>query len=116
MASAPVPAPLPDAEYRRLCDEVFARIEGAVDRWLQEDVADIDSHRTGGLLELAFEDGGKIVVNSQPPLQEVWLAARTGGRHFRFVSGAWRDTRDEREFFEVLSQEATLQAKRTLVF
>ena len=34
---------------------------------------DIDAQRTGGLLELSFPTGSKIVVNTQPPLHEIWL-------------------------------------------
>ena len=95
---------------------MLARIEATVDRWLQADVIDIDSQRTGGLLELAFPGGSRIVVNTQPPLHELWLAARGGGYHFRFVDDAWRDTRDGVEFFARLSDEASAQAARTLVF
>ena len=73
---------------------------------------DIDTQRTGGLLELAFPDGSKIVVNTQPPLQEIWLAARAGGYHFRHVAGRWLDTRDGSEFFEALSRQASAQARR----
>ena len=60
--------------------------------------------------------GSKIVVNTQPPLHELWLAARAGGYHFRWVDGAWRDTRDGVEFFSRLSQEASAQAGRALDF
>ncbi len=108
--------PLSDTEYHRLTAAVLARIEATVDRWLQADVIDIDSQRTGGLLELAFPGGSRIVVNTQPPLHELWLAARGGGYHFRFVDDAWRDTRDGVEFFARLSDEASAQAACTLVF
>jgi CyaY protein len=108
--------PLSDAEYDRLTAAVLARIEATVDRWLQADVIDIDSQRTGGLLELVFPGGSRIVVNTQPPLHELWLAARGGGYHFRFVDGAWRDTRDGVEFFTRLSGEASAQAARPLAF
>ena len=50
-----------------------------------------------------FPNGSKIVVNTQPPLQELWLAAQSGGFHFRSVGGRWIDSRDGREFFDVLS-------------
>jgi CyaY protein len=108
--------PLSDADYHRLTGAVLARIEATVDGWLQADLIDIDSQRTGGLLELVFPDGSRIVVNTQPPLQELWLAARGGGYHFRYVDDAWRDTRDGVEFFARLSDEASAQAARTLVF
>ena len=72
--------------------------------------------RTGGLLELAFPNGSKIVVNTQPPLQELWLAAQSGGFHFRSVGGRWIDGRDGGEFFAVLSACASAQAGRPLRF
>ena len=100
---------LSDAEYQRLTGALLARIEAAADQWLQDDVIDVDTHRTGGLLELAFPDGSKLIVNTQPPLQEVWLAARAGGYHFRFDAGRWVDTRDGSEFFAALSAQATAQ-------
>jgi iron donor protein CyaY len=70
---------LSDSDYQALTQALLAGIETCIDRWLQDDVIDIDSHRTGGLLELSFPDGSKIIVNTQPPLHEVWLAARAGG-------------------------------------
>jgi CyaY protein len=79
-------------------------------------VIDIDSQRTGGLLELSFPTGSKIVVNTQPPLHELWLAARAGGYHFKWAEGVWRDTRDGMEFFARLSQEASAQSGRSLDF
>ena len=107
---------LTDAEYRRLTGEVLARIEATVDRWLQDDIIDIDGERTGGLLELSLPGGSKIVVNTQPPLQELWLATRGGGHHFKHVDGAWRDTRDGAEFFARLSEAASAQGGKALVF
>jgi CyaY protein len=116
MGTPPAASTLTDAEYERRTGALLAHIEGTCDRWLQEDVIDIDTHRTGGLLELVFPDGSRIVVNTQPPLQEVWLAARRGGYHYRFDGSAWRDTRDGSEFIESLSQRASDQAGRTLRF
>jgi CyaY protein len=105
-----------DAEYHRLAAATLARIEATLDRWLQQDVIDIDAQRTGGLLELTFPTGSKIVINTQPPLHELWLAARAGGYHFRHVDGAWRDTKDGVEFMERLSREASVQADKPLAF
>ena len=107
---------LTDAEYHRLAGETLARVEACIDRWLDDDVIDIDTHRTGGLLELAFPDGSKIVINTQPPLHEIWLAARGGGYHFKRVGPAWCDTRDGTDFFDRLNQEASRQAGRALDF
>ena len=114
--SAPPAEALSDATYRQLTDAILSAIEATADRWLQDDVIDIDSHRTGGLLELSFPNGSKLVINTQPPLQELWLAARSGGFHYRHVQGRWCDTRDGSDFFEALSRCATEQGDRPLHF
>jgi CyaY protein len=116
MTATFVPTELSDAQYHAATSDVLAGIEATVDRLLQDDVIDIDASRTGGLLELSFPNGSKVVINTQPPLHELWLAARSGGFHFKPFAGCWRDTRDGRDFFEVLSACATEQAGRPLVF
>ena len=115
MTSSPAPSALSDHEYRRLTDAILARVESTVDRLLQDDVIDIDAQRTGGLLELGFPGGSKIVLNTQPPLHELWMAARRGGYHYRHVDGRWLD-REGREFFEALSACASEQAGTPLRF
>lgn len=110
MSSSPAAAVLSDAEFHRLTQAVLAQIEATADRWLEDDVVDVDVQRTGGLLELSFPNGSKIVVNTQPPLHELWMASRAAGQHFKHVHGLWRDTRDGSEFFAALSQQASAQA------
>jgi CyaY protein len=116
MSTGPAKASLSDTDYQQQTSDLLARIEAVADAWLQDDVIDVDTHRTGGLLELAFPDGSKIVVNTQPPLHELWMASRGGGYHFKWSAGRWLDTRDGSEFFESLSREASAQAKQTLLF
>lgn len=108
------PSALSDAQFDAATSAVLAAIETTLDRWLQDDVIDIDSQRSGGLLELSFASGSKIVINTQPPLHELWMAARTGGYHYRYADGRWLDTRDGSEFFATLSREISAQAGRPL--
>ena len=116
--TSPTPAAtaLTDSEFHRLAHAVLAQVEATVDHWLEDDVIDIDSQRTGGLLELSLPGSSKIIINTQPPLHELWLAARAGGHHYRHVAGQWLDTRDGSEFFAALSQHASAQAGKPLVF
>ena len=107
---------LNDADYVRETGALLARIEATCDRWLDEDVIDIDTQRTGGLLELVFPDKSKIVVNTQPPLREMWVAAKSGGYHYRWDGRCWRDTRDGHELLEMLSRQAGVQGGRTVRF
>ena len=115
MNDTTLPDGLTDARYRDLVAAVLASVESTIDRWLQDDVVDIDTQRTGGLLELSFPNGSKIVLNAQPPLHELWMAARSGGFHYKHVDGRWLD-REEREFFDALSACATEQAGVSLRF
>lgn len=107
---------LSDSDYHRLASSVLGAVEAQIDQWLDQDVVDIDTHRTGGLLELSFPNGSKIVLNTQPPLHEIWLAARDGGFHFRFDGSHWVDTREGQEFFASLSRHVSAQAGCPLVF
>ena len=113
MSTAPAATALTDAEYHRLSAAVLAAVEAAADRWLQDEGVDVDPQRTGGLLELVFAGGRRIVINTQPPLHEIWLAARQGW-HFRHVDGAWVERGGE-EFFALLSRCASEYAGQALV-
>jgi len=116
MSTAPASQALSDTDYQRETAALLARIEATTDRWLQDDLIDIDSQRTGGLLELSFPNGSKIIINTQPPLHEVWMATKGGGFHYRWEQGRWLDTRDGTEFVDTLSRHATAQAGQPLAF
>jgi CyaY protein len=116
MSEPSAPSKLSDVQYSQMTSALLAGVEATLDSWLQWDVIDIDSARTGGLLEMSFPNGSKIVINTQPPLQELWLAARAGGFHFKFEAGRWIDTKDRRDFFETLSTCSSEQAGCPLSF
>jgi CyaY protein len=100
-----------DKEFNALADNILARIEAA----LEASDADIDFElAAGGVLEIEFADGGKIIVNRHGVAREVWVAARAGGFHFRWDGTCWRDTRDGAELMEKLSLLASQQAGETV--
>lgn len=105
-----------DLEYLEHAEALLARIEASCDRINEETDADIDNQRVGGMITLSFEDRSQIIVNLQKPLQEVWLAARAGGFHYRFDGQRWRDTKGAGEFFADLSRYASEQAGQPLAF
>jgi len=96
-----------ESEYRQLADAVFQRLETALDA--QADALDFEL-AAGGVLEIEFADGSKIVVNRQAAVQEIWVAAKSGGFHYRYQQGLWRDTRSGDELVAALSRLASLQA------
>ena len=105
-----------DLEYMDRAEALLRAIESRCDELNDSTDADIDNQRVGGMITLAFADASQIVINLQKPLQEVWLAARSGGYHYRFNGQQWRDTKTGSEFFTDLSHAASQQAGQTLVF
>jgi CyaY protein len=96
-----------ETEYRELTDAVFERIETTLDRFADH----VDYQLApGGVLEIEFADDSRIVINRQPATQEIWVAARSGGFHYRHVEGAWRDTRSGEELFAALAGMLSAQA------
>lgn len=105
-----------DPEYMDFAEALLARIEARCDQLNETTDADIDNQRVGGMVTLAFADGSQVVVNLQKPLQEVWLASRSGGYHFRYQNGGWRDTKTGEDFFERLSASVSEHAGMPLTF
>jgi CyaY protein len=105
-----------DPEFMDHAETVLAAIEACCDRINDSGEADIDNQRTGGMVTLVFANKSQIVVNLQKPLHEIWLAARSGGYHYKFNSSVWLDTKGQGEFFENLSRYASAQAACPLVF
>jgi CyaY protein len=75
----------------------------------QEDAFDIEE-KGDGVIELEFADGAKIIVNRHAAAREIWVAARSGGFHFRWDGADWRDTRDGSELFAALSRLISAQS------
>lgn len=96
-----------DKDFSRAADAILEQIDQA----LEACGADLDFElQAGGILEIEFADGSKIVVNRHAVAKEIWVAARAGGFHFRWQDGAWVDTRDGAELLQKLSALATQQA------
>ena len=99
-----------ETEFLDLAESTLDRIEACFDELNDKDVVDVECKRNGNVLEIEFiANGSKIIVNSQAPLQEMWLAARSGGFHYKRVGDEWRNTRDDTEFFAALSEVAPQQ-------
>jgi len=96
-----------ETEFLTAAGAVLSRIEEAV----EATGVDADIERKGdGILELEFDNGSKIVINSQTPMRQIWVAARSGGFHFESKDGAWRDTRSGEALFDTLSKVVSEQS------
>lgn len=105
-----------DTEFMDRAESVLRAIETSCDRFNEESDVDIDNQRVGGMVTLVFRNRSQIVVNLQKPLHEIWLAARSGGYHYKFNGRQWLDTKGQGEFFASLSRYASEQAGSKLMF
>lgn len=101
-----------ESEFEVLADEAIAALERAF-----EDAApDADVQTKGaGMLEVEFDNGSKMVINRHGAAREIWVAAKSGGFHFRREGTVWRDTRDGTELFAAVSRLASEQAGEPVV-
>jgi CyaY protein len=105
-----------DLEFLDRAESLLRALEQQCDRLNDDTDADIDNQRVGGMITLTFSNRSQIIVNLQKPLHEVWLAARSGGYHYRFDGQQWVDTKGQGEFWAQLSRDISAQAGLPLVF
>ena len=105
-------APLTGSAFEALVDGTLAAIEQA----LEASGVDADAQTKGaGVLEIEFANGSKMIVNRQVAARELWVAARSGGFHFRHDGRLWRDTRDGTELAATLSRLVSAQAETPVI-
>jgi CyaY protein len=96
-----------EAEFEAQAAAALEALEQALEQ------AGLDFERKeGGVLEVEFDDGSKIIVNRHGAAREIWVAARSGGFHYRWDGTAWRDTRSGAELFGALSELVSAQLGR----
>ena len=96
-----------ERQFEALATEALNGIERALEKSGID--ADVEL-KEGGVLELEFGNGSKMVVNRHGAAREIWVAARAGGFHFRWDGAVWRDTRDGAELFAALSKLVSVQS------
>jgi CyaY protein len=104
-----------DTEYLQHAEALLSAVEASCDRINDATDADVDNQRVGGMITITFANRSQIIINLQKPLQEVWMATKAGGFHYKFNS-AWRSTREGSEFFSDLSLHASIQSGTQLIF
>ena len=92
-----------ESEFVGVADRTLAAIGGALDAALAVSDIDLDWSLNDGILEIQCEDGSKLIVNRHVPNREIWVAARSGGFHFRPRDRLWRDTRSGDELGSALA-------------
>ena len=111
--------PIDDKQFHQLSGHLLHSIEVALESADDELDLDLDVERQGGnVVNIRFRDRSVIVVNTQPPLHEIWVAAKSGGFHYRWAgtlaAPKWLDTKTGQELFSDLSGFASAQCGKPL--
>jgi CyaY protein len=108
-----------DKQFHQLGSNLLQSIEVALEAADDALDLDLDVERQGGnVINIRFRDRSVIVVNTQPPLHEIWVAAKSGGYHYRWAgtlaTPLWLDTKTGRELLADLSEFASAQAGQAI--
>ena len=96
-----------ETEFAAAAERTLERIEAS----LEESGVDAGVEmKPGGVMEIEYADGSKMIINRHVAAREIWVAARSGGFHFRWEGDAWRDTREGTELFAALSKLVSAQS------
>lgn len=100
-----------EREFMAAADAELARIELALETASASSDAGFDFEtKPGGVIEIEFDNGSKIIVNRHGAAREIWVAAKSGGYHFRPEGGRWLGTRDGEELLAALSRTLSEQS------
>jgi CyaY protein len=108
-----------DKQFHQLGSNLLQSIEVALEAADDELDLDLDVERQGGnVINIRFRDKSVIVVNTQPPLHEIWVAAKSGGYHYRWAgtmaTPLWLDTKTGKELLGDLTRFASAQAGQAI--
>ena len=98
-----------ELEFREVAEQTIEDLQDAIDNI----DADIDYDEIGGVLTLEFENGSKIIFSKQGAMNQLWMAAISGGFHFDYdeENKQWLcDSGDKEELYKMLSRLSTEQA------
>lgn len=102
-----------ESEFQEIADQTIEDIQDAID----DSGADMDYDEIGGVLTLEFEDGSKIIFSKQGAMNQLWMAAKSGGFHFDYneETEQWIcDSGDKEELYNMLSRLSTEQAGESI--
>jgi len=99
-------------EFNETVDALFDRLVETLDS--VDAIDDVELNQ--GVLDITCGDGSKIIVNRHAPTQEIWVAAKSGGYHFRQSGQDWTDTRGGATLAATMTRVVREQTGVTVAF
>ena len=101
-------------QYLTACDEQLQRVEELLDTMIDADMP-LDYESGDGMLTIICADTQTpVILSRQRPLQQIWVAAQSGGYHLEFVDGVWQTTQSVETMGQLLTRTCTEQSHQAL--
>jgi CyaY protein len=102
-----------EAQFNQLVDELMFSIEESIDN----SGADMDYENSAGMLTITCENNGtQIILSRQAAVGEIWLAAKSGGFHFKLQDGVWCKTVSGVPLIDMLREACLAQSGEAVSF
>jgi len=88
-----------EATYERLAGEAFSAVLDLFDE-VDPDEAEVES--AGDVIRIDFRGGQRVVLNTQRPARQIWLAGGRQAWHFSYDHGGWHDDKGRGELLATL--------------
>ena len=100
----------PDDFFCSELDATIRDLEGKLGSLIDEGM-EFDFTRSGDVLTIEFEDGEKIVITPQSPMEQLWISANYAGHRFNWLQdrSEWTNEKSGESLKRFLSK--TLTAK-----
>ena len=92
-----------EGAYERLAEDTFKRV---LDLFQDVDPEDADVEAAGDVIRIDLRGGKRIVINTQRPVRQLWLAGGQSAWHFSHDGERWLDDKGRGELFDILRQLA----------
>lgn len=92
-----------ERRYQDLAREAFRKL---LDLFDAIDAEDADVEPGGDVIRITYRGGARVVMNTQRPARQIWLAGGSRAWHFSYddTKSAWLDDKSAEELFSVIAQ------------
>ncbi|XRX42630.1 MAG: iron donor protein CyaY [Buchnera aphidicola (Eriosoma harunire)] len=101
-------------QFNQLVNNIMLKIENFF--YSNPDYHEIDCEINYNMLIIEFQNKNKIIINKQEYIQEIWLATKNNGYHFKFFNHCWLCKKNNMDFWNILTNCCFLECGKKIKF
>jgi CyaY protein len=94
-------------------DQTIRDLEQKLEEIIDSGIA-FDFSRSGDVLTIEFDNGEKIIITPQAPMEQLWISANYAGHRFNWKDDNWVNEKGGQEFSKFLTEALSLQLGMTV--